>query len=913
MTEDTSNNKLWTVTPYGGINAIDLISGNIIYTYSFKKNDESFINHWLKCIQPIDTLLWVGTFDGLVVFNTILQKSEWASPLPFQKKPGQNFDINIIYKDNDQNIWVFVANYGIAIYSGKTRQLLSSVSLNEMHLKESNERKQFNSVNTINNRSLLIGTNEGITEIRFTSEYKLSITKDGKYLSCFKNEEVYYSKMDDDSSLWISSAKGTFKFPAKEQGYKRVVIYAHEKGENYLENINCLFIDKQKNIWIGTPDGVLIISNKSVFTFYDRDQQNNLQLSRLYALYANNDSIVYACDQNGLFEINIFQNRFRLLNDQKEYYCIEKNKDNNFLISNNNGLQVYTPGSKIHSVDKIYPELALLKDELITTVLHLNDSITLLGSEKAGGFYIWNRISKKITMPLQNAQLSGEKYLLNTIYKLDNNSALILTDNALLSYNNQSSSVKKIELLNPFTNTPLNVLMDICKTKDHYWIAAYGTGIVKLTDDFKIEKIYNERDGLSNSGLYKIFQVKGEKIVSTSNNGLIVLNIQDNKIRNYFQQDGLHSSIFEEGCGEYVNDKIYVGGIGGFTIIRPDELVSNKWVPRLYFGNISIKTTTGLTDTLNLNLKAITIPSNVSQTTISFSTINFSNPESTIIKYKLKEQGGDWIDLGKNYSFSLVGLLPGRYTLQALAFNEDGIPSELKELILIFLPKWYQTWWFKVLVVFAIIAIVYSLYKFRINNLKKAERVRIQVASDLHDELGGTLNSVKVFTNLALMEKNNTSHLEKIKEATQSAITGVKDIIWVLDDKRDTLDHLLGRINQFARPICEAAGISYKQQSGVNDDYKLGKEEKRNLYMIIKESINNSIKYADCSTIELLIKNNGGKLSISISDDGKGFNKSGTTGGYGLKNIIYRSAEIGYHAEINSSPGNGTLIYLKKK
>jgi len=83
--------------------------------------------------------------------------------------------------------------------------------------------------------------------------------------------------------------------------------------------------------------------------------------------------------------------------------------------------------------------------------------------------------------------------------------------------------------------------------------------------------------------------------------------------------------------------------------------------------------------------------------------------------------------------------------------------------------------------------------------------------------------------------------------------------------------------------------------------------------MIIKESINNSIKYADCSVIEVLIKNNGGKINISISDNGKGFDKNEIVSGYGLKNIMRRSEEINYHAEINSSPGNGTLIYLEKK
>jgi len=164
-----------------------------------------------------------------------------------------------------------------------------------------------------------------------------------------------------------------------------------------------------------------------------------------------------------------------------------------------------------------------------------------------------------------------------------------------------------------------------------------------------------------------------------------------------------------------------------------------------------------------------------------------------------------------------------------------------------------------------------------------------------------------------MMEKNNSSHLEKIKEAAQYAIAGVKDIIWVLDDKRDTLDHLLTRISQFAKPLCEAAGVSYNQQLGGNENYKLGKEEKRNLYMIIKESINNSIKYSKCSVIEVLIKNKGGKLNVTISDNGKGFDILKTSSGYGLKNFSHRAGEIGYRVEINSTAENGTLIYLEKK
>jgi signal transduction histidine kinase len=82
--------------------------------------------------------------------------------------------------------------------------------------------------------------------------------------------------------------------------------------------------------------------------------------------------------------------------------------------------------------------------------------------------------------------------------------------------------------------------------------------------------------------------------------------------------------------------------------------------------------------------------------------------------------------------------------------------------------------------------------------------------------------------------------------------------------------------------------------------------------MIIKESINNSVKYADSAMIQLVIKNIRGKLSISIIDDGKGFDKEKITSGYGLKNIIHRSKEIDYHVSINSTAGNGAVILLEK-
>ena len=95
-------------------------------------------------------------------------------------------------------------------------------------------------------------------------------------------------------------------------------------------------------------------------------------------------------------------------------------------------------------------------------------------------------------------------------------------------------------------------------------------------------------------------------------------------------------------------------------------------------------------------------------------------------------------------------------------------------------------------------------------------------------------------------------------------------------------------------------------------NYKLGKEEKRNLYIIIKEAVNDSIKYAKGSSIHLTIDKKETRLAIKIVDDGVGFEKDKITEGNGLKNIVNRSMQIGYKATIISLPDQGTTIQLEK-
>jgi signal transduction histidine kinase len=93
----------------------------------------------------------------------------------------------------------------------------------------------------------------------------------------------------------------------------------------------------------------------------------------------------------------------------------------------------------------------------------------------------------------------------------------------------------------------------------------------------------------------------------------------------------------------------------------------------------------------------------------------------------------------------------------------------------------------------------------------------------------------------------------------------------------------------------------------------LTKTEKRNLLLIAKEAINNSIKYSDCRNITVECKEVNSRVSFIIRDDGKGFDSQQPSSGNGLRNIAERASQIHYRCKIASAPGEGVQILLVKK
>ncbi len=912
MVEDTVNNLLWVLPGEGGLNAIELISGKVVKSIIPLQPDAE---NWNIRMSLIDGKLWIGSFNGLKQFD--IKKNQFikfpVDPLPTDANPG-DYEIREIFTDDFSNTWVCYGGYGIVVFDKKDLTIKKKILLKELNYAGDYGAIRFSSHLLADNNTVLLGTTVGLKQIKYDVDY--NITVDNSPCSALKElNELPINSLDkiNTGELLVSSINGLYKF---HHTLGKYTLFEEAKGISdnpWLNSILFTYQDRNNDLWIGCQQGLgFIKSIVSPFRKFYYDPVTDTKLTHVYSVGVLGDRTILAGLRSGLVLIDA-SNQFHQINNEYLFHHIYTDKYNKVHAFHSKGMLIYE-NRKLYPVSKFYPEFKPFAGFGLNSHIEYNDSLEILGTENNLGILVWNfknRTVRNINSLSHPLSLAAD--IVNDVFKDHANNVWILSDKIITILSQNLTKATTLNLVDSITKQPYNIYFDICEAQGYYWITAYGTGVMQLDSNFKLVRIITTKDGLSNDGVYKIFNSNDKELIITTNKGITLYNIEKNSFSRYYEKDGLHSNEFEENSGTVDNGIFYAGGVRGLTLIDPAKFSTNTSAPVLFLSSLKMEFASGSLDTSILFINSIPIPNNILQTTINLSALNFRNPERTTFSYKITEVNDKWINLNTQNFIPLIGISPGTYHVQVQAFNEDGVPSEIKEITLVFLPKWYQTWWFKILIAFAVALIFYGLYRIRINHLRKEEKIRNQVASDLHDELGSTLNSVKVFTNLAMREKNNTSHLEKIKEATQSAIAGVKDIIWVLDDKRDTIDHLLTRINQFAKPLCEAAGISYNQQPGGNEDHKLGKEEKRNLYMIVKESINNSIKYSDCSMIGLLIKNKAGKLNITISDNGKGFDKEKITSGYGLKNILQRSEEIGYKATINSSPGKGTSIYLEKK
>lgn len=221
----------------------------------------------------------------------------------------------------------------------------------------------------------------------------------------------------------------------------------------------------------------------------------------------------------------------------------------------------------------------------------------------------------------------------------------------------------------------------------------------------------------------------------------------------------------------------------------------------------------------------------------------------------------------------------------------------------------------------------FGFYRYRRFSRMKAEQKllkdRLQISQDLHDNIGSTLSSISVYSQVARIqgekkEEGMNELLEKISSTSNEMVTEMNDIVWAINPRNDSMEKIIQRMESFAKPLAAVRNIQFDLHYSPSIlTLQMNMEKRKNFYLIFKEAVNNAIKYSGAAKLNVDITQQNSQLELLVKDNGVGFNvekemkePSRSLSGNGLKNMYARAKEMNAALSIKSFPNDGASVQL---
>jgi len=458
--------------------------------------------------------------------------------------------------------------------------------------------------------------------------------------------------------------------------------------------------------------------------------------------------------------------------------------------------------------------------------------------------------------------------------------------------------------------------------------------------DIKAEtfKHYTTENGLPNNVIYGVQHDAHGQLWMSTNFGLCRFNPETAAVWLFTVDDGLMGNEFNRlSYGKDIHGRLYFEGVEGLTTFDPEVFYSPTEaspivINRLKLSNKEVLYTSAIDkeekDRYILpapieQCQELSFPYTERMITLGFSLLDFTNPKGNKYRYKLEGFHDDWIEAGAVNEAVFTNLNPGKYTFLVSGSNSQNVWSTPAQMQLTILSPWWATWWFRSLLAVSIAAAIYGFYRYRLQQTIKLQHLRNRIAADLHDEIGSTLSSISLAGAVIQHKLKNSNpevegFLHKINYNTQKMMEAMSDIVWAVNTKNDRFEQVIHRMRAFAVEILEPKEVMvHFDVSPHISQLLLDMQQRKNLYLIFKEVIHNTAKYADCKNVWVTLGYSNGRLLMKVRDDGVGFNLKPTTsngqnefGGNGIHNMYHRAHELKGKMEMNSSAGQGTEVLL---
>ncbi|MFM2393021.1 MAG: hypothetical protein RLZZ546_1003, partial [Bacteroidota bacterium] len=356
------------------------------------------------------------------------------------------------------------------------------------------------------------------------------------------------------------------------------------------------------------------------------------------------------------------------------------------------------------------------------------------------------------------------------------------------------------------------------------------------------------------------------------------------------------------------SNTLYASQKDHFLFFKPDS-TNNSKNSKVVLTDLVISNLKGLHpndfDNITLSQKQSTIK-------LLFSNMNFTNSANNFYEYRMNDDT-TWIAMeGPDLLFSNIG--HGKHFLEVRSYNSFGELSKENYIVHFeILPPFYRTLWFQTFILGLISFLIYAFFKYRENQTKKLEKIRHNIARNLHDDLGSNLSNIKIISEIEAAKNKHKDNeaFSHIAEKTKAMMSSISDIVWSINPNNDTLDEIIQKIQTFSIDTIEKMDINLFFDIPENlPKLNLPIDYRGHIYLISKEAINNIAKYSKAKNVYFTIKLEGKLLFLSFKDDGIGFDEATIKKGNGLRNMKARVHEMKGSMDIQSSH-NGTNVTFK--
>lgn len=767
---------MWFGT-YDGLNRYD---GYSFKVFRNKLNDTaSLINPFINALcEDRNGLIWIGTRKGVCVYNSLTDRFSRLRQLTNNSIVLVDDVIKTIQTDNSNNVFVGKENTGL-VYFSNGEGIGKSIPL----------RTEKGIISQFGVQVIKVGADNNVWV--FVQNRGLSILdRKSMSLNLVSSKILSSSSLAiDGKNIWMGNAQGLNQYNTITNDCNKVL----SEGLSDLR-ITSLDLDRNNNLWIGTPDKGITICERStnkVKKMSAGDSKYSLSSNGISAIFTDEESRTWiGTARGGINIVDPQKQRFQIINRDAGMRGFAGNSVSFFYETKDSSLWIGTEDAGINIWDRKKNSIINIRQIDGDNGSLPSNAITAI--EKDANNHLWIGTFNAGLIRLNPEGKQGKRYkCINPVSGLENPVVYaILEDNnktlwastlregnrygALYFYNRTADRfeafdtdlsdlfVLKEDRAGNLWGGNLNELVKVDRDKKKHqkysigqtiraiyedkkgnlWIGTEGGGLL-LFDRQKKNVIarYTTNEGLCNNSVLNIREDKSGNLWMSTLNGLSRFDPVAKSFKNYFYNDGLQSNQFNYNAAlELRSGEFVFGGINGFNLFRPEKITAANVTPSLSFTGIRVnnKLVTAddpfVTRTSNDGIEELKLPYNEAVLSFDFAALEYSVPEKISYAYYLEGWDRNWNNSGNLRTANYTHLSEGTYTFRVKNTNIDGEWNSKDIAVrIIVLPPWYRSWWaiMGYLLIAATLLYIFWLYRSRQTRLKyEIELARVSIEKE---------------------------------------------------------------------------------------------------------------------------------------------------------------------------------------